>query len=258
MACRVKALVLGLAGGLFAAAAADPVAPSTVRKYVTGQYLAAADAAVAAAAPSADALAFASRAVLAHCLTGEEPPPVDLLERAIGDAEQAIGVDPDHEEARLQLAIALSLKSRSMGLAEALRSGVGERTRRLAEEVLEDNPENAYAHAFLAAWNVEVRRRSGPVGARFLGASLDDAREHYAEAARLAPNDAGIHWQYGRALVALDAKRHGEEAAAAFELARAAIVSEHVQEVMKARAGELAALLAEDPQVARIRALAML
>ena len=179
--------------------------------FARGDYLEAADAAEAAA--GADDLAFAARALLAHCMTGADEPDAAIVDRASKDAEAALKIDPGHDEGRLQLAIALSLKSRAMDVLDAWNKGYGEKGRKLAIEVLKSDPGNFYAHGFLAVWNVEVRRRGGSIGAAFMGASLKEGRRHYDEAMRLAPDDVGIHWQYGRALAALDAQRPRDEAA---------------------------------------------
>src|SRR5262249_25515990 len=157
-------------------------------------------AAQAEAGAGANDLAFAARSLLAHCMTGVDEPDARIVDRASKDAEAALRLDPGHEEGKLQLAIALSLKSRTMGLIDAWSAGYGDKGRDLANQVLAKDPNNFYAHGFLAVWNIEVRHRGGAIGAAFLGASLKEARHQYDEAARLAPDDVGIHWQYGRAL----------------------------------------------------------
>jgi tetratricopeptide (TPR) repeat protein len=225
-------------------------------KYARGEYLEVADAAEAAA--GANDLAFAARALLAHCLTGPDEPDVAIIDRASKDAEAALKIDPVHDEGRLQLAIALSLKSRGMDAMDALNRGYGEKGRELASEVLQSNPGNYYAHGFLAVWNVEVRRRGGSIGAAFMGASLKDGRRHYDEAIRLAPNDIGIHWQYGRALVALSARDHGDEAARILARATSSDARDHVEQVMQERARTLSDVLRNDRKAAQKLARKML
>ena len=84
-----------------------------------------------------------------------------------------------------------------------------------------------------------------------MGASLDKARTNYQAAIRLAPDDVGIHWQYARALAALDAKTHASEIAQALDRALAASASDHVEQVMQTRAAELADVLKTDKTAAR-------
>ena len=234
-----------VAAGLLAAPAlAHPTSAELAGRFARGEYMEAAKEAEAAA--GADDLAFAARALLAQCMTGTTEPDTALVDRASKDAEAALKIDPEHEEGRLQLAIALSLKSRAMDLLAAWNAGYGDRGRRLAMDVLKKDPSNFYAHGFLAVWNVEVRRRGGSLGAAFMGASLKEARRQYDEAVRLAPDDVGVHWQYGRALAALDVKEHGKEAANVLERAVEAHAGDHVEKVMQERARRLTEALKKD------------
>jgi len=238
----------GVASGLIAAAfgavlslaqtaSAHPTSADLAGKFARGEYMTAALAAETAA--GADDMAFAARALLAQCMTGSSEPDLTLVERAQRDAEAALKIDPGHEEGRLQLAIALSLKSRNMDAMAAWGAGYGEKGKKLAEEVLRSDPRNFYAHGFLAVWNVEVERRGGGVGAWMLGASLEAARRHYDAARALAPDDVGVHWQYARALAALDLNRYWNDVDAALTRAVAATAADHVEQVMQARAKQL-------------------
>lgn len=223
-------------------ASAHPTSPELAGKFARGEYLTAAAAAESAA--SADDLAFAARALLAHCMTGASEPDAAMVDRAARDAEAALKEEPGHEEAQLQLAIALSLKSRVMDPMAAWSAGYGDKGKKLAEDVLKNDPQNFYAHGFLAVWNIEVERRGGSMGAWVMGASLDEARRHYEAARALAPDDVGIHWQYARALAALDLKRYQGEVTAVLQRATAAVASDHVEEVMQERSQRLLAAIA--------------
>lgn len=258
----------GVASGLFPAAlaaliafapiaSAHPTSAELAGKFARGEYLAAASTAETAA--GADDLAFAARALLAQCMTGSSEPDPGLVDRAVKDAEAALKIDPGHEEGRLQLAIALSLKSRPMDAMAAWSAGYGEKGKKLAEGVLKSDPRNFYAHGFLAVWNVEVERRGGGMGAWMLGASLDAARKHYDSARLLAPDDVGVHWQYARALAALDLNRHWNEVSTVLSRAMAAVATDHVEQVMQARAEQLlGALQAGDRDAAQKLAREML
>jgi hypothetical protein len=125
-----------------------------VEAFTAGRYDAAYAAVAADRAP--DACAFGARALLAKAMSGEGQPPEPLLTAALGEAETALATQPGHIEGRLQKAIALSLLVRPMSLKDARDSGYGEEARQLAEAVLVDDPQNAYAHGFLAVWHIEV------------------------------------------------------------------------------------------------------
>lgn len=208
--------------------------------YASGQY----DEVVqgAEAAPTADSLAIAARAVLAEVICRETDPPLARLKRAEALARSALRLDPQHVEGRLQLAISLSLQARSMSLGEARRSGYGELTRDLVESVLRDDPTNPYAHSFLAIWHFEVRRRGGSVGASIMGASVNRGIWHYEQAALYAPDDAAIHWQFARALTALNPKKYEDWISLALTRAQHCEEDTQAEASMRARALELAGI----------------
>jgi hypothetical protein len=124
--------------------------------------------------------------------------------------------------------------------------------------VLKADPANFYAHGFLAVWNLEVERRGGSMGAWMMGASVDAARRSYEKARTLAPDDVGVHWQYARALAALDLKGKADEVRAALDRALAAEASDHVERVMQARARQLSDALSGSRDTAQKLAREML
>lgn len=256
MPVAIGGLIVAAAVAVTAPAAAKPTMAELQDKFVRGDYIEAAQQAEASADP--DDLAFAARALLAYCMTRPSEPDAAIVDRASKHAETALKLDPDHEEAQLQLAIALSLKSRGMDVLDAWQKGYGEKGRRLAADVLRSDPANFYAHGFLAVWNLEVRRRGGSMGAGIMGASLKAARQHYERASSLAADDVGIHWQYGRALAALDASKYGDEAMKALGRAAAAHAGDHVETVMQERARELIGALGTDRAAAQKLARKML
>lgn len=200
-----------------------------------GRYAEAAQ--LAQAGESADGYAFAARSQLAEAMsTHGRQPPQELVLAAEHFALRALSVDPDHVEARLQLAIALSLKARPLSPGAALRSGYGEKARVLAESVLRDDPDSFYAHGFLAVWHVEVVRRGGPIGASMLGASLKTARHHYTQARVIRDDDAATHWQYARGLAALNPKKHRSVIDAALKRSIAATARTELEALMQVRA----------------------
>jgi len=197
----------------------------------------------AAGERSADAYALRARAILAKVMCAGREPDLSKLNEALSAAEAALKLDAGHGEGRLQKAIALSLLTRPMSLSEANESGYGPKARALAEAVLEDNPADHYALGFLAVWHVEVHRRGGNLGAAVMGASLKTARKNYAEAVRLAPEDAGLRWQWARALAALDAQKYRAEIEAELEAAIAIDPATELDRVMQARAEVLLDIL---------------
>ena len=197
--------------------------------FAEGRYLEAAS--IAEEAGGADNLARAARCLLANEVAAGTLDEA-VLRRAEKLAREALQEDADHGEARLQLAIALSMQSRLMSTREVLSAGYGKTGRDLVEAVLDDDPANIYAHGFLAVWNIEVLQRGGSLGAAWFGASLSNARQHFEKARRLDAQDGSLCWQYARALAALNYRRHQDEI---FEVLTCALTSPAKGEMEKFR-----------------------
>jgi hypothetical protein len=211
------------------------------------------------ASENANGHALAARALLAEAMCSDAGPTGQTLDRAEDFARSALEKEPDHVEGRLQLAIVLSLRTREMSRSQAWRTGYGPQARDLVAGVLEDEPGNAYAHGFLAVWHVEVVRRAGSLGAAMMDASLSQGLLHYAEAARLSPDDASLHWQMARALAAHNPRRHRDRIESALDAAIRARGDTALESVMARRAEVLSeALVTLDANGVRRLALGML
>ncbi len=204
-------------------------------------------AALAERQATPDHLAFAARSILAEAMSSPDyEPPALLLDTAETKARDALAIDPDHIEARLQLAIALSLKARPLSNREGMKTGYGKDAKSLADSVLEDDPDNSYVHGFLAVWHLEVRRRGGSIGASVMGASVRKGREHYQRAIEIEPDDASLHWQYARALAALNSKKYKDEIVEALQASIDCNAESTLETVMKDRARILLTALQTD------------
>jgi len=199
---------------------------------------------LASADRTANAQAFAARALLASGMIGDAQPDADLLDRAEAAARAALAIEPNHIEGRLQLAISLSLKARPLSTRQAMRTGYGDTAKELVESVLKDDPDNAYAHGFMSVWHIEVVRRGGAIGSSVMGASVKDGITHYQRAAELLPFDASIHWQYAKALAALNVKKYDAHIDMAIRYATDAPVEDELEKIMAARAEQLKTAMA--------------
>ena len=188
---------------------------------------------------SADQYAFRARALLADAMCQNTQPSNDFLKAPEEFARKALEMDPDHVEAKIQLAITLSLYARPLSSKEALQTGHGSKAKKLVKSALKADPGNAYAHGFMAVWNIEVVRRGGSFGASVMGASVNNARRHYAKAVETLPYDASLHWQYARALAALNPKKYRKDIDRALEYAQVSPIDNHLEQVMAERADEL-------------------
>lgn len=227
---------------LIASSVAQAQQPDAVAAYVAGEYHHV--VALAEVSGTAGDLALAAQSVLADAIsTDEENPAPAALAEAEGLAREALALDGGNLDARIQLAIALSLKARPMSLGDARRSGYGEISKDLAEEVLAVEPNHHLANGFLAVWNAEVVRRGGRLGALIMGAGLKRGQEHYLIASRTEPGNASIHWQWARALASINPRKHRDEINGSLALALNAHVDDALENVMQARAARLAALM---------------
>ncbi len=226
--------------------------------FTEGRYIEA--AAIADTSPTADNLVFAARSLLAEAMSAEDfVPPQDMIVKAERLARKALRKQPDHTEGRLQLAIALTLRARPMTNGQARRSGFGDEAKTLAETVLEDDPHNHYANGFMAVWHIEVRRRGGTLGASIMGASVKQGRRHYKAALRSGNIDASTHWQYARALTALNARKYRDEIDAALNAALSKTAETELEVLMQNRARSLKSVLnTGSRKVAEKRAAEML
>lgn len=204
-------------------------------------------AAISSIEQTPDLLAFKARAVLASGICGDGQPGAELLVKAEKFARDALAMDPNHVEAQLQLAITLSLKARPLSNRAAMKTGYGEDAKELAMSALSNEPDNPYANGFLAVWHIEVVRRGGAIGSRIMGASVKKARKHYAAANASASGDAALHWQYARALAALNSKKYRKEIDSALAKATSAAVDNHVERIMAERANKLQQMLQHRP-----------
>jgi hypothetical protein len=241
----VPALLAVLFLGLAAApAAADPPG-AALRSYAAGNFLAAADLAEAHRSP--DSLAFAARALMAECIVSSGGARTDALaDRAETAARTALALDPQSVEARLQYAIALGVRGRRASLSDAWRHRYAPRGRDLIEEAIDLAPNNAWAHALLGGWNIEVIRRGGRAGAMAYGARERAGINAFERARRLAPGDPMIALHFAIALIDLDAEHYSDRAASLLAIAAAAPPRDAFEAHALARAARLAGALETD------------
>jgi hypothetical protein len=251
---RNTALIL--LGILLAAPVGAAQSAGALAAYGAGDYQ---SAIAATRADCADTSAFLARARLASLVEKGSIPATKALAAARADAETALGFDPDHIEGRVQLAISTSLMTLHMSDYDIWSSGYGTAPRELMEALLKDAPEEYHAHGFLSVWHIEVLRRGGSAGAFWFKASLKAARQHYRDAQIKGSDDPGLHWQYARALAALDAKKHETEIRAALKQAQAGTALTQLDHTLIGRAAKLEAILDRDgPAAAEAAALGTL
>lgn len=168
-------------------------------------------AAANATSEPADYLAERARNLLADCVEKSACDPDSIPSYAEALSREAIKLEPDNAVANVSCAIALAMQAQNMPVTQVYLSGMGAEMRDKAHKVLETEPDNPWAHGFLAVWNLETLRRGGEIGAGLLKASFDKGAAHYKAVEAEAPENLVLKWQYVRALAALDSQKYGAE-----------------------------------------------
>jgi len=236
----------------FAAAPAAMAEPpsAALRLYAAGEFVAAAD--LADTQPSASNRAFASRALVAACAAAQSSGSIDaLLVRAETSARDALSLDPRSVDARLQLALVYGMEGRRASLARAFAGRYASRGKRLIDEALAIEPTNAHAHAMLGAWNLEVVRRGGGVGALMYGAHTGTGLAEFERARALAPGDMLIPLHFAVALLGLDPATYGPRASRLLREVVAASPGDALESLGQETAQRLQTALARSPQDAQ-------
>lgn len=220
--------------------------------YDQGNFLAA--AAMAQALGGSPGLTLAVRATLAHYAyvdrAGATP---EIFSRANEMADQAIQLDPGNIEAHLQAAVALGYRGRLSGPVPAHFAGYAKEARAHMLAALAIEPENAWAHAMLGAWHMEIVRKGGGFMARSLyGAKLDEGLLLYRRGLERDPDNLVLHYEFGLALAAQDAGRFRREATRQERVALAQQPKNAFERLAQARAQTLLnALLSGDKRELR-------
>lgn len=118
------------------------------------------------------------------------------FEAALRDGRHAVAREPDRPEAHLAVAVALGLVARREGSMAAHFRGMAKEARAHIDRALALNPDNAWAHAALGGWHLEIAYAGGPLGKIVYGASAEAGIAAYERALALDPANMSIAWQY--------------------------------------------------------------
>ena len=209
---RAAALFLVLLFSLPPAHAADRSLAAAQSEFDAGHF---ADAAVLARklrTAKGDALASRAEAVRGEfMMTGDER--LRRFEIALADARRSLSRDPALPEAHLAIAVALGLVARSEGGVKAHFQGLGAQAREHIDEALVLDEGNAWAHAALGGWHLEIVYEGGLLGAAIYDASAVAGIAAYERALQLDPGNISIAWQYAFQLAGLGGAENRARAA---------------------------------------------
>ena len=192
--------LLALASALALVAAPCAAAPDAAAydAYARGDYLAAADLAVAAGGAENLTMAAIALNAVAYFEPGRKAART-RAEAALDLAERAIALEPSLADAHVQAAVALLLKSARMSGLSAFVSGNAGRARTRLDNALMLAPTHPLALSTSASWRIEVTRRGG--GA-LKGADPERGFDEFQKARSLAPGDAIVAYECALRLLA--------------------------------------------------------
>lgn len=231
-----------------AALARAPSYEAALTQYNAGAFLEAAEA--ARALGSAEGLALAARARLAHAMTSvpvKERLP--HLKAAEADARAALEKDESLVGAHVQLVVALGQTARIKGVVWAQMEGIPQQTRAHIRRAHELEPRNPWPLIATGAWNLEVARNIR-FAARLFGASKQKGHEAFQAALEADPGNLVVRYQY--ALTLLSFRRADYRATAERLLAEALELEprDAYAKIMQERSARLKRALAEDDEKA--------
>jgi tetratricopeptide (TPR) repeat protein len=169
----------------------------------SGDYVSAHDTAIAL--ETADALALAAESLARQVMLGEVEKLKKTSKKARKLAEQALEIDPNHQNARLQYVITDGFVVRLTGDVSAWMKKLPQKSFAKIEAYRADFPDDPRGDALLAAWHLAVVRKAGNDNAKkWFEASVEDGQRLYESALAASPNDPVIALNYAFALIALD------------------------------------------------------
>lgn len=193
---------LGFAVCAFAAspALADPIAIRA--QMLAGEYETA--YVQAETLTTADGYALAAECLLSEVMLGEAEKNKKLSKRARDLAVKALHIDPAHQNARLQYAIADGFVTREAGDMSAWIKKLPQKTEAIVQDYRRAFPDDPRGDALLGAWNLAIARKAEDKNAqKWFGASIAQGRDLFLAARAKAPDDPTIGVSYALALIGL-------------------------------------------------------
>jgi tetratricopeptide (TPR) repeat protein len=199
----LKTLMIGTALMLSPSAWAE--APSQRLMIGAGHFTAAAEQ--ADTLQTSDAYALASEALLSEIMLGQAQKNKKQAKRARKLAEAALAIDPAHQNARLQYAIADGFVTRETGDVSAWMKKLPQKTHAVVQAYRTDFPDDPRGDALLGAGHLAIARKAGDGNAKkWFDASVAEGIALYEAALVRSPNDPVISVNYAFALIALEAE----------------------------------------------------
>lgn len=184
--------------------AAFAIGPEDVRAQMTaGDYASAYSQAEQLG--TADGYALAAEILLSEIMIGELEKNKKQAKRARKLAEAGLELDPTHQNARLQYAIADGFVTRETGDVSAWMKKLPQKTEAIVQAYRADFPADPRGDALLGAWHLAIARKAGDKNAqKWFSASTAQGRALFQKARLAEPDDVIIGINYAFALLALE------------------------------------------------------
>lgn len=188
---------LTLNGMVFAAGPADIHA-----QIINGEYQAA--YIQAEKLETAEGYALAAQTLLSEIMLGQADKNKKQAKRARKLAEAGLELDPSHQNARLQYAIADGFVARETGDISAWMKKLPQKTQAIIQAYQADYPTDPRGDALLGAWHLAVVRKGGKGNAeKLFGANIAQGHALFQKAWTEQPGDIVVGVNYAFSLLAL-------------------------------------------------------
>ena len=187
-----------------------------------GRFLEAAEHGEALGTSDGYALAARSLSIYAHYVASDEERK-EIIDRAIGVAEEAVRADTANPEALYQAAHAYGRFAQHTGKVTVLRKGTMGKIRDLLEAAIALDPGFADAILALGGWHADIHD-AGRMARWMYGGSREKAAELFEQALEMMPDSRVALYEYAVRLPELD--KEGGSARAGALLAKAAALPE--------------------------------
>ena len=179
---------------------------------------------IGAALGTSDGYALAARSlsIYAHYVASDEERK-EIIDRAIGVAEEAVRADTANPEALYQAAHAYGRFAQHTGKVTVLRKGTMGKIRDLLEAAIALDPGFADAILALGGWHADIHD-AGRMARWMYGGSREKAAELFEQALEMMPDSRVALYEYAVRLPELD--KEGGSARAGALLAKAAALPE--------------------------------
>jgi len=195
---------------------------------------------------TAEGYALAAESLLSEIMLGQADKNKKQAKRARKLAKAGLELEPAHQNARLQYAIADGFVTRETGDVSAWMKKLPQKTEAIVQAYRTDFPNDVRGDALLGAWHLAIARKAGDKNAqKWFEASIAEGRKLFLAARAAEPNDPIIGLNYAFALIALEDEDldDTEEAEAILDEIVKLTPSDHLSTVMVSYAkGALARL----------------